>query len=93
MRTVAIDTTQKTKKLIELPNDICRKLAVQAAAMGTSVKRLIETMVISSVDDSDDDAMYAYMLETRPEGAEIMSDDEQSALLKRLRAKAGCDEI
>lgn len=93
MRTVAIDTTQKTKKLIELPNDICRKLAVQAAAMGTSVKRLIETMVISSVDESDDDAMYAYMVETRPEGAEMMSDEEQSELLARLRAKAGSDEI
>jgi len=93
MRTVAIDTTQKTKKLIELPNDICRKLAVQAAAMGTSVKRLIETMVISSVDESDDDAMYAYMVETRPEGADMMSDEEQSELLARLRAKAGSDEI
>lgn len=93
MRTVTLDNNDKTKKLIELPNDICRKLAVQAAAMGTSVKRLIESMVISSIEEADDAALYAYLCETRPDGAEMLSDDEQTDLLKRMRSKAAEDEV
>lgn len=93
MRTATNNTTPSTKKLIELPNDVCRKLAVQAAAMGTSVKKLIESLVISSIQDADDEALYAYMLETRPEGSVMMSDSEQTALLERLRSKSEDDEV
>lgn len=93
MGTIAVKNTESTKKLIELPNDICRKLAVQAAAMGMSVKRLIESMVINSIEASDDEALYAYMLETRPEGKEMLSDEEQSELLAKLREKAQSDEV
>ncbi len=93
MNTVALNNTGKTKKLIELPNDICRRLSLQAAAMGTSVKRLIENMVINSIEDSDDDALYSYLLETRPEGSVMLSDHEQAELLNRLRKKAMSDEV
>ncbi|MBD5356960.1 MAG: hypothetical protein HDR88_08175 [Bacteroides sp.] len=87
MDTVILNRPQKTKKLIELPNEICRKLAVQAAAMGVSVKKLIENLVIDSVENTDDDALYAYLLETRPEGSELLSQEEQDKLMSALRAK------
>ena len=94
MRTISLNSgTERTKKLIELPNDVCRRLAVQAAAMGMSVKKLIETLVINSMDDADDEAIYAYLVKTRPEGGEMISADEQSELLPRLRAKANSDEV
>ena len=73
MDTIAISSTKasaksdKTRKIIDLPNDICRRLAVQAAAMGTSVKKLIESMVISSIQDTDDEAIYAYLTQTQPD--------------------------
>lgn len=88
MATITLDNKDRTKKLIELPNDICRRLAVQAAAMGTSVKRLIEQLVISSIEDADDEALYAYLQQTRPEGNEMLTDSEQSVLLADLRKKA-----
>lgn len=89
MNTVVLNGSEKTKKLIELPNDICRRLAVQAAMMGTSVKRLIETMVIEATEKTDDETIYSYLLETRPEGSVMISETEQDALLGRLREKAG----
>ncbi len=88
MATITLDNKGRTKKLIELPNDICRRLAVQAAAMGTSVKRLIENLVISSIEDADDEAIYAYLQQTRPEGNVMLTDSEQSSLLADLRKKA-----
>lgn len=88
MSTLAIQNVEKTKKLIELPNDICRHLAVQAAVMGTSVKRLIESMVISSVDVSNDEVLYAYLCRTDPDGHIALSDTEQQELLKKMRKKA-----
>lgn len=51
---------------IELPIDILRTLALRAEYLGVSVKRLIEHLVINSVDsvpaDDDDEAFYAYLL-------------------------------
>lgn len=88
MATITLDNKGRTKKLIELPNDICRRLAVQAAVMGTSVKRLIENLVISSIEDADDEAIYAYLQQTRPEGNVMLTDSEQSSLLADLRKKA-----
>lgn len=38
MNTVDINKVEKTKKLIDLPNDVCHRLAIKAAAMGTSVR-------------------------------------------------------
>ena len=93
MNTLALNNNEKTKKLIELPNEVCRRLAVQAAAMGTSVKKLIENMVINSMEDSDDEAIYAYLTRTQPDGNIMMSEDEQSDLITRLRKKSQLDEV
>ena len=54
MNTVAVNNPEKTKKLIELPSDVCRRLAVQAAAMGTSVKRLIESFLLYTAQSPRD---------------------------------------
>lgn len=93
MNTIAINKTEKTKKLIDLPNDVCHSLAIRAAAMGTSVKRLIESIVIDSIEDSDDDTIFAYLCRTRPEGNELMTDDEQENLMSKLRKKIEEDEV
>lgn len=47
--------TDKTPRLIELPTEILGMLSAKAAAMGLSVKRLMEHLLISSVDYPDDD--------------------------------------
>lgn len=93
MSTIALNRTDKTKKLIDLPNDVCHRLAIQAAAMGTSVKRLIERIVIESMEDTDDDAIYAYLCRTRPQGQELMSEEDQEILMASLRRKIETDEI
>lgn len=95
MRSIALlNENVNKKKLIELPSDVCRRLAVQAAAMGLSVKRLIESLVIKSVEEADDEALFAYLCETRKDGAVMMTDSEQTALLEKLRNKASdSDEI
>ena len=80
--------TEKTRKIIDLPNDICRRLAVQAAAMGTSVKKLIESMVITCIEDTDDEAIYAYLCQTQPDGNVMLSDEEAAELEEWLRKKA-----
>jgi hypothetical protein len=93
MDTATLNNIEKKKKLIELPNDVCHRLAVQAAIMGTSVKKLIESMVINATEESDDDALYSYLLRTRPDGNIMISDAEQKELLDRLKAKAETDEL
>lgn len=93
MNTIALNKTDRTKKLIDLPNDVCHRLAVQAAAMGTSVKRLIERIVIDSIEETDDDAIYAYLCKTRPEGHELMGDEEQETLMASLKKKIAENEI
>ena len=93
MNTIALNNSNKTKKLIELPNEVCTRLAVQAAAMGLSVKKLIERLVINSVNDVDDEAIYTYLTKTQPDGSIMMSDSEQSDLITRLRKKSKANEI
>ncbi|WP_300935795.1 hypothetical protein [uncultured Muribaculum sp.] len=80
--------TEKTRKIIDLPNDICRRLAVQAAAMDTSVKKLIESMVITCIEDTDDEAIYAYLCQTQPDGNVMISDEEAEEFEEWLRKAA-----
>ena len=93
MNTVALNNNGKKKKLIELPVDTCRKLAIQAAAMGTSVKRLIENMIISSVDQDIDESIYKYLCKNFPDGDIMLSDTEQNDLMQRLRIKVSNNGI
>lgn len=84
----AASSTDRTKKLIELPNDVCRRLAVHAAAKGTSVKKLIESLVISSLEDAEDEVMYAYLLHSCPAGSEMLAPEEQADFMADMRRKA-----
>ncbi|MCH5244851.1 MAG: hypothetical protein J1E84_00160 [Muribaculaceae bacterium] len=93
MRALTINNCNRKKKLIELPNDVCHRLAIRAAATGISVKKLIETLVINSLDDFDDETVYAYLCNTRPEGNEMLSEEEQNNLISRLRLKAANNEV
>ena len=56
--------------------------------MGTSVKCLIERIVIDSNEDADDEAIYAYLCKTCPEGHELMGDEEQENLMVALKKKS-----
>lgn len=47
MNTAAYNNNEKKKKLIELPVDTCRKLAIQAAIQGKSLKKYIESLLIT----------------------------------------------
>ena len=85
--------TLKTQKLIERPNDVCRRLSIHAASMGTSVKKLIENMVIESLSEYDDDSIYRWLCQTQPEGGEMISEDRQEELIKSLKEKLKRDEI
>lgn len=49
MNTVSVNS-QKKKKLIELPVDVCKILAIQAAAMGISLKKHIENIIITKTE-------------------------------------------
>lgn len=65
MNTTSAHNNSTETKLIELPVDIFRTLASRAESLGVSVKRLIEHLVINSVDSvpaDDDEAFYAYLL-------------------------------
>lgn len=78
----------KTRKLIDLPNDVCTRLAVEAAATGTSVKRLIEDLIISTFDKTSDEAIFAYLCMTEPDGAVMVSDEEQTEFEQWLNEHA-----
>lgn len=45
--------------------------------MGTSLKRLIEDILVREVDDMDDAEVYRYLAATKPEGKVMLSDSEQ----------------
>lgn len=90
MNTLAINPEKRTqKKLIDLPVEVCRGIAVYAAEMGMSAKKLIEKLVMDSYEDLDDNKVYAYLLEHDPDGSVMLTDEEQEAMLQRLREKAG----
>lgn len=52
--------------------------------MGTNLKRLIEDMVIQEASDMDDAKVYRYLVSTRPEGQEMLSEEEQNDFERRM---------
>ena len=56
------------RKLIDIPYDIFKTLAIKAASTGMSLKKYIESLVIKEADDFSDAELYGILCETRPEG-------------------------
>lgn len=81
--TVTYSTTEKTKKIIDLPKDIIRVLAIQAAKTGKSTKAFMESLLIKAANDMEDTAVYEYLSKTEPEGHEILNKEEKEEFEKK----------
>lgn len=72
------------RKLIDIPEDVFRTLTVKAAAMGTSLKKLIEEILIREAEDMDDAEVYKYLVATRPNGKIMLSETEQEEFERKM---------
>ena len=68
---------QVHRKLIDIPDEVFKTLNIKAAAMGTNLKKLIEDIVAQEASDMEDAEVYRYLVSTRPEGQEMLSEVEQ----------------
>lgn len=59
-------------------------MSLKAAAMGTSLKRLIEEILIREAEDMDDAEVYKYLVATRPDGKVMLSDEEQDEFERKM---------
>lgn len=72
------------RKLIDIPEDVFSALTIRAAAMGKSLKKLIEEILVREASDMDDADVYRYLASTRPEGKVMLSDSEQEEFERRM---------
>ena len=72
------------RKLIDIPDDVFKTLNLKAAAMGTNLKKLIEDIVVREASDMEDAEIYRYLVSTRPEGQEMLSESEQDDFERRM---------
>lgn len=71
------------RKLIDIPEDIFKTLSIKAASTGMSLKKYIEALVIKDAEDFIDSELYKWLCETRPEGREMLSPEEQEVFEKK----------
>lgn len=72
------------RKLIDIPEDVFHSLTIKAAAMGTSLKKLIEEILIREAEDMDDAEIYKYLASTRPDGKVMLNEKEQDEFERRM---------
>lgn len=72
------------RKLIDIPEDVFHALTIRAAAMGTSLKKLIEDILIREVEEMDDAEVYKYLVSTKPEGKAMLSDKAQEEFERKM---------
>lgn len=84
MNTIASTNNTSHRKLIDIPEDVFRTLTVKAAVMGTSLKKLIEEILIREAEEMDDAEVYKYLSATRPEGKIMLSDAEQEEFERKM---------
>ena len=68
---------QKKRKNIDIPIDTFRILSIKAAANGKSLKAFIEYVLISEANVVNDEELYKYLLDTKPEGNVYLDETEQ----------------
>ncbi len=78
MSTTASARPLSHRKLIDIPEEVFSALTVKAAAMGTSLKKLIEDILVREAEDMEDAALYKYLVATRPEGKVMLDAKEQA---------------
>lgn len=89
MSTIASTNPSIHRKLIDIPEEVFRTLNVKAATMGTSLKKLIEEILIREAEQMDDAEIYKYLVASRPEGKVMLSDSEQD----EFEQKMGIDDM
>lgn len=77
------------RKLIDIPSETFTALSVKAATMGVSLKRLIETILEKEASHMDEAELYRYLVATRPEGKQMVSENEKRDFEKRLGINSG----
>lgn len=66
------------RKLIDIPEGVFVNLSVKAAAMGMNLKKYIEQLLADDAGDVDEEALYRYLVKTRPEGKVLLNEREQA---------------
>lgn len=84
MATAITNRAQTHRKLIDIPEFAFSALSVKAATMGTSLKRLIEEILVREANDMDDADIYRYLVSSRPEGKIMISEEEQADFEKQM---------
>lgn len=84
MNTAASTANLSHRKLIDIPQDTFSALTIKAAAMGTSLKRLIEDILVREANDMADAEVYKYLVATRPEGKTMLSESEQDYFERKM---------
>lgn len=81
--TISVSSSDKKKKIIDLPKDVITILAVQAAKTGKSTKAFMENLLIEAANELDDAATYEYLSKTQPDGHTMASIKEKEAFEKK----------
>ena len=84
MNTATVASKVSRRKLIDIPEDVFRALSIKAATKDTSLKKLIEDILIREAEDMDDAEVYKYLAATRPEGKIMLSDSEQDEFERKM---------
>lgn len=72
------------RKLIDIPEDVFKTLTIKAATMGTSLKKLIEDILIREADEMDDAEVYKYLASSCPDGKVMLSENEQDEFERKM---------
>lgn len=65
------------RKVIDLKGDTFRSLSLMAASKGTNLKRLIEGLLDRVAEEYDDSKVYAWLVESRPDGKVFLNEKEK----------------
>ncbi len=84
MNTIVSTGEASHRKLIDIPENVFRTLSVKAATMGTSLKKLIEEILIREAEDLDDAEVYRYLVSARPEGKDMLTENEQEEFERKM---------
>jgi hypothetical protein len=68
---------QKKRKNIDIPIDTFRSLSIKAAADGKSLKAFIEYLLIREANAVNEEELYKYLLDTKPEGNVYLDETAQ----------------
>lgn len=84
MNTTTVTQQQPSRrKLIDIPEDVFRALNLKAAALGINLKKYIEQLLVEEANEMDDAEIYHYLVANRPEGKEMVNEQEKDDFMRR----------